>query len=75
MSIEDIAQQVEALDWEINNRPRTPRSLFEPDDEEYGPPECVECDIEMPDLRRAMGCELCVACTERTYLRKRLTGA
>jgi len=75
MSIEDIAQQVEALDWELNNRPRMPRSLYAPDDDEYGPAECVECDMPMPELRRAMGCELCVPCKERIELRKKLTGA
>jgi RNA polymerase-binding transcription factor DksA len=75
MSIEDIAQALEAQDWELNNRPRTPRSLFDADDERYGPPECVECDIAMPELRRAMACELCVHCTERRDLRKKLQGA
>jgi RNA polymerase-binding transcription factor DksA len=75
MSIEDIAQEVELLDWERNNRPRTVRRLLEPTEPGYGPAECGECEDQMPDLRRAMGCVLCVDCTELAERRKRLRAA
>ena len=75
MSIEDIAQDVEAWDWERNNRPRTPRALLAPDDEDYGPAACKECGDEMPELRRAMGRHLCTSCTELYERRKRLRAA
>jgi RNA polymerase-binding transcription factor DksA len=71
MSTEDIAQELEALDWERNNRPRVQRRLLEPDEPGYGPAECEECEIEMPPLRRAMGRHLCTYCTERGERRSR----
>jgi len=75
MSIEDIAQDVEALDWERNNRPRAARRLFEPTEPGYGPAQCGECEDDMPDLRRSMGLCLCVGCTELAERRKRLRAA
>ena len=76
MSQEDRAQHFEALDWEINNRPRKPAEVFEPDDPKYGPEFCADdsCAVEMPPERRAMGKHLCVDCQsllERTRLRNR----
>jgi hypothetical protein len=78
MSQEDRAQHHEALDWEINNRPRAQAQTFEPGDKEYGPATCSgrerrtapgvqlddDCGNEMPPLRRAMGRHLCVDCQE-----------
>lgn len=75
MSTEDIAQEVEAAEWARNNRVRTPRAMFSPGSIGYGPAECESCEIEMPDLRRAMGSCLCVDCTEREDLRKKIQGA
>lgn len=63
MSEADRAQEVEARDWEHNNRPRAPLPVFTPKDKGYGPAECVECGDEMPELRRSMGCEMCTDCT------------
>lgn len=63
MSEADRAQELEARDWEINNRPRMPRPVYSPHERGYGPAECVECGDDMPDLRRAMGCEMCTDCT------------
>jgi RNA polymerase-binding transcription factor DksA len=71
MSQEDRAQEVEARDWEINNRPRQPAAEFAPGDPQYGPPECEDCDMEMPDLRRARGKRLCTACQELLERRAR----
>lgn len=71
MSVEDLAQDVEAQEWERNNRPRTQRRLLEPHETGYGPAECTDCEIEMPDLRRAMGCCLCTDCAERAEQRSR----
>lgn len=76
MSQEDLAQDREAQDWEINNRPRPAPVEFKPGDKGYGPAFCtgrekppvedVEqedlCGEEMPPLRRAMGKHLCVGC-------------
>jgi len=76
MSQEDRAQHMEALDWEINNRPREQHQEFKEGDREYGPATCNgrdkrtmpgiqlddDCGNEMPPLRRAMGRHLCVDC-------------
>jgi hypothetical protein len=78
MSQEDRAQEKEALDWEINNRPREAAPTFEEGDDGYGPATCNgrerrtgkgvqlddDCGNEMPPLRRAMGRHLCVDCQE-----------
>lgn len=56
MSLEDAAQEHEAKMWELNNRPRaTPPPS-------YGPAQCVECDADMPEIRRQHGFTRCVAC-------------
>lgn len=76
MSQEDRAQHHEALDWEINNRPREVLTMFAPADKGYGPATCNgrekrtgpgvqledDCGEELPPLRRAMGRHLCVGC-------------
>jgi RNA polymerase-binding transcription factor DksA len=64
MSEADRAQEVEALDWAHNNRPRKPLPVFAPHDKGYGPAECVECGDSMPALRREMGCSMCTECTD-----------
>jgi hypothetical protein len=78
MSAEDLAQDREAQDWEINNRPREIAPTFAPADKGYGPATCNgrekrtgpgvqledDCGEELPPLRRAMGRHLCVACQE-----------
>lgn len=63
MSEADRAQELEAKDWEINNRPRPQRPVFTPRDRGYGPAQCIECTDEMPELRRSMGCDMCTDCT------------
>lgn len=63
MSEADRAQELEARDWEYNNRPRTPSRLFAPHEKGYGLAECSECGEDMPPLRRAMGREMCTDCT------------
>ncbi len=75
MSVEDHAQIIEAQEWARNNRVRTPAPMFTPEDEQYGPAECDGCGIDMPELRRQMGRHLCVDCTDREALRKRIQGA
>ena len=75
MSVEDHAQIVEAQEWERNNRVRTAAPVYAPGDEKYGPEFCDECEIDMPALRRAMGRCLCVPCTDREALRKKIRGA
>lgn len=72
MSFEDLAQAVEAQEWERNNTPRTARALFEPDDDRYGPEFCAECEEEMPALRRAMGKSVCTTCTERIERKRKM---
>ncbi len=81
MSAEDRAQELEAHEWARNNRMRESQPMYEPGDKDrdgkdlYGPELCESCDIEMPELRRAMGRCLCVDCTDREALRKKLQGA
>lgn len=73
MSFEDLAQVVEAQEWERNNAPRAPRALYEPDDDGYGPEFCAveECGADMPPLRRAMGKHLCTECAALAEKRRR----
>lgn len=75
MSVEDLAQVVEAQEWARNNRVRPPAPVYAPGDAQYGPAECAECEIDMPELRRAMGRCMCVDCTDRDALRKKIRGA
>lgn len=76
MSAEDIAQEREAFDWELNNRPRAAAPTFKPEEKGYGPATCTgraappkegddredDCGEEMPPERRAMGKHLCISC-------------
>lgn len=62
MSLEDRAQEHEAAEWEIRNRPREPKKLIEPGAPGYGPSECEDCGNPMPELRRANGWSLCTEC-------------
>lgn len=62
MSIEDRAQEHEAQEWAIINRPREAASRFEPGAKGYGPAECEECEREMHQVRRAYGFRLCTQC-------------
>lgn len=71
MSMEDLAQEIEAADWARNNRPRTPQPTFEPTDAGYGPAECADCDADMPVERRAMGKALCTGCQAASEARTR----
>lgn len=72
MSIEDRAQEAEAAEWERNNRPRRGIRIFSPSEPGYGPELCLECEDDMPDVRRAYGYNLCTECaTERERLRLR----
>lgn len=75
MSVEDVAQEQEAQEWARNNRVRPQAPVFSPGDAGYGPDLCESCEDDMPDLRRAMGRCLCVDCTDREALRKKLQGA
>lgn len=71
MSIEDRAQEIELAQWERNNQPRE-RLIFNPDDEGYGPEQCVNCDDDMHEVRRAYGFKVCVVCaTEFERLKSR----
>lgn len=65
MSLEDNAQQHELREWEYRNvhRPKLADGL-QPGDAGYGPPECVECDDDMPAVRRSYGFRVCVPCQE-----------
>lgn len=75
MSFEDLAQVVEAQEWARNNRVRPPAPMYTPRDAKYGPELCESCEIELPELRRAMGRCLCVDCTDREAQRKKIQGA
>lgn len=68
MSIEDRAQEQEALEWaSINNRkPTIP--TYEPDHPLYGPQNCEGCEATMPALRRSHGWLLCTSCQEDAEL-------
>lgn len=64
MSAEDLAQERELREWEANNsRPVAP--TYRPGDPQYGTPYCEDCDLAMPEARRAMGKCLCTTCQER----------
>lgn len=65
MSAEDRAQEREAAEWERNNQPRPGLVVYQPHDPLYGPAECVECDAQLPTVRRAYGFKMCVGCTEK----------
>lgn len=73
MSLEDQAQEQEALEWAARNAPRAARPMFEPGQPGYGPQFCEECESAMPALRRANGWVLCTTCqsaVERGLIRR-----
>lgn len=74
MSVEDKAQELEALEWQRNNRVRT-QATYTPDHEKYGPSLCEDCDDEMTPERRALGKKHCVFCTEIHDRQKKLRAA
>lgn len=65
MSIEDIAQDREAAEWDrINSTGRQAPPEYRPGDDQYGPELCEDCDQKMPPERRARGRHFCTDCTE-----------
>lgn len=64
MSMEDKAQELELLHWELNNKPKTDEERYSPGEAGYGPEECDECENKMPPERRAWGYRVCVHCKE-----------
>lgn len=70
MSIEDKAQEHEAQEWAINNRPRE-FVRFQPGDAGYGPEECEDCGAEMHPVRRMHGFVLCTSCQSAVERRSR----
>ena len=62
MSLEDRAQEHEAVEWAMRNGQRAEGKTYAPGEPGYGPAECEECDEPMPTLRRANGWSLCTAC-------------
>lgn len=47
----------------INDRPYS-KHKYSPGEKGYGPEECEECGIEMPEARREYGFRTCVPCKE-----------
>lgn len=70
MSLEDKAQEHEAMMWTIANTPRAQRTYAE-GEPGYGPAECADCDAPMPALRRSMGKTRCTECTEALDMLRR----
>ena len=73
MSIEDRAQDHEAIEWAARNAPRAAAVQHRPGEEGYGPRYCEECGSTMPELRRANGWKLCTSCqsaVERGRIRR-----
>jgi len=66
--MEDDAQAHELKEWENRNKPRL-SSGFKPGEPGYGPPECMQCGGDMPDIRRGYGYRVCTSCQERLELR------
>jgi formylmethanofuran dehydrogenase subunit E len=63
MSLEDKAQEHEAMVWSLVNAPRPERPTFKPGEPGYGPAECDDCGEDMPELRRTDGRRCCTPCT------------
>jgi formylmethanofuran dehydrogenase subunit E len=61
MSIEDKAQEHEAMIWEQNNRARSV-ARFNPGEAGYGPAECEDCGEEVHAVRRSYGFTTCTPC-------------
>jgi hypothetical protein len=64
MEIEEQAQIHEAKEWEERNKARPERKVYAPGEDGYGREFCIECESQMPPLRRSMGCMRCTSCTE-----------
>lgn len=64
MSAEDHAQDQELIEWERRQIPLATDVSFTymPDEFGYGPAACRECQVSMPENRRAMGRKLCTLC-------------
>lgn len=71
MSIEDLAQEREAQVWAANNidRRRMPEAVG-PDHPKYGPAHCMECEDDMPAVRRSYQFTFCKPCAERRERRR-----
>jgi RNA polymerase-binding transcription factor DksA len=61
MSVEDRAQEQEALEWERNNQVRKQKT-YAAGDAGYGPADCLACGEPMPELRRIDGRTHCTVC-------------
>ncbi len=62
MSIEDKAQEQEAMEWARVNAPRPGPLKYAEGEPGYGPALCVECEADMPAVRRSYGYHICVDC-------------
>jgi RNA polymerase-binding transcription factor DksA len=64
MSMEDRAQQEEAFQWELINRPRPAAPRYKLTDSGCGPRFCSNesCGEPMPRLRRREGKKFCTEC-------------
>lgn len=62
MSLEDKAQEHEAMIWSRNNATRPERPTYAPGDPGYGPAECDHCGDDVHPVRRANGWRLCTPC-------------
>jgi hypothetical protein len=62
MSLEDKAQEHEAMIWSQNNTARPQAPTYAPEDAGYGPEECRICGADMHPVRRANGWRLCTPC-------------
>ena len=71
MSIEDKAQEHEAMIWAQNNAGREVQPIIKPGEPGYGPEECIDCDEKMPAVRRAYGFKRCTACASALEPRRR----
>lgn len=69
MSLEDKAQEHEAMLWEQNNRAREV-TRFQPTDKGYGPAECVDCGDDMHPVRRSYGFTRCTKCASAREVRR-----
>jgi len=70
MSIEDKAQEHEAREWALRNAPRPEQRIYEPGEPGYGPALCVDCEDDMPAVRRSYGYCLCVQCKSQQERRR-----
>lgn len=69
MSLEDKAQDHEAMIWAQNNMPRDVVK-YQPGEAGYGPSECIDCWDEMHPVRRSYGFTRCVKCASALERRR-----